>query len=830
MTSSLQGIPSIEKLKGCENYPTWKFAMQAYLEHEDMWGCIEGTDNDARKMAKAKSKIILCVDAINYSHIQSASTAKEVWDRLKTAFEDSGLTRKVSLLRTLVTAQLEKYNSVEEYVNEIMTTAHKLDGLGFNVPDEWVGTLMLAGLPDKYKPMIMGIESSGTAITADSIKTKLLQDVKDSKAGKNTNSQTAFLAKDKKKGPRCFKCNKHGHFANVCKSKPKQDSGGSSQKLEEKQSSSKNEKAFVALLSSLKTSNGHWYVDSCSSAHLTNQKIYLQDHKDCENIDITVANKEVISVKAIGNVKIPVVIDKGADEVVAKGVLYTPGSAANLLSVSKIVNKGLSVMFTPGDCYISDDEGIRLATMSEENGIYRLDTPREKVYFTAGTPNAELWHKRLGHLNYRSVIALSKNPTTKIKIESTETPMCVPCIKGKQQRQPFPHSKTRSKEILQMVHSDVCGPMENTSIGGLKYFLTFIDDFSRKTFVYFLKEKSQVKESFIEFKNLVENQTGKRIKVLRSDNGREYVNKDFERYMKESGIKHQLTITYTPQQNGVAERENRTIIERAKSMLFGAELPKTYWAEAVATAIYLGNRSPNSSVDGKMPEELWSGSIPSLAHLRVFGCAAYAHVPKELRQKLDPKGEELLFMGYCEDSKGYRLMDPKTKKVTRSRDVIFLENFKDMHRDNLGILKLDEDNRSKIKSPENEIKQKPEETRRKANQETDLETSSEYSDAEDAIGVEPVLQVTSLRRSARTHKPINMNDYVTYLTLSSNTTDPESVEEALNSPDNAKWIKAMEEEHEALVEHGTWELVDLPKDKRALDTKWVFKVKRDSTG
>lgn len=107
MASSLQGIPAIEKLKGRENYPTWKFAMQAYLEHEDMWRC---TDTDARKMAKAKFKIILCVDVMNYSHIQTATTAKEVWDRLKTAFEDSGLTRKVSLLRSLVTTQLEKFN------------------------------------------------------------------------------------------------------------------------------------------------------------------------------------------------------------------------------------------------------------------------------------------------------------------------------------------------------------------------------------------------------------------------------------------------------------------------------------------------------------------------------------------------------------------------------------------------------------------------------------------------------------------------------------------------------------------------------------------------
>lgn len=141
------------------------------------------------------------------SHLVS-NYSEECVVQTEAAFEDSGFTRKVSLLRTLVTAQLEKYNSVEEYVNEIMTISHKVNGLGFNVPNEWVDALMLAGLLDEYKPMIMGIESSGIAITADSIKTKLLQDVKDSKAGKCSNSHAAFLAKDKRKGPRCFSCNK----------------------------------------------------------------------------------------------------------------------------------------------------------------------------------------------------------------------------------------------------------------------------------------------------------------------------------------------------------------------------------------------------------------------------------------------------------------------------------------------------------------------------------------------------------------------------------------------------------------------------------------------
>ncbi|KMQ83552.1 retrovirus-related pol polyprotein from transposon tnt 1-94 [Lasius niger] len=164
--------------------------MTAFLEHEDLWKSIERTEEDERKLARAKAKLILCIDPINYSHIQNAGTAKEVWEKLQASFEDSGLTRKVSLLRTMATTRLEKCNSVEDYVNEIITTAHKLSGLGFPVSDEWVGTLLLAGLPEEYRPMIMGIESSGMTITADAIKTKILQDVKDARTGKNSDHQT----------------------------------------------------------------------------------------------------------------------------------------------------------------------------------------------------------------------------------------------------------------------------------------------------------------------------------------------------------------------------------------------------------------------------------------------------------------------------------------------------------------------------------------------------------------------------------------------------------------------------------------------------------------
>lgn len=169
--SSHNNLPAIEKLIGRENYSTWQFAVRTFLEHEELEECILGTEKDAKKISKAKTKIILLVDKINYPHIQNCTTAKEVWDKLAKAFDDSGLCK----LRKLVTTKLEDCDSMEDYVNEIISTAHKLNGIDFKVVDEWIGTLLLAGLTSRYEPMIMVIESSGLAITGDIVKTKLLQ-------------------------------------------------------------------------------------------------------------------------------------------------------------------------------------------------------------------------------------------------------------------------------------------------------------------------------------------------------------------------------------------------------------------------------------------------------------------------------------------------------------------------------------------------------------------------------------------------------------------------------------------------------------------------------
>ncbi len=173
---------------------------------------------------------------------------------------------------------------------------------------------------------------------------------------------------------------------------------------------------------------------------------------------------------------------------------------------------------------------------------------------------------------------------------------------------------------------------------------------------------------------MAEKQTGKEIKILRSGNGTEYVNDAMEDFLRAEGIQHQKTIVYTPEQNGVAERSNRTLVERTRAMRVDANLDKKYWAEALKTVNYCKNISPTIAVQGRTPFEVWTGEKPDLEHLRVFGCRAFAHVCKEKRKKWDEKAEELMFVGYCSNSKGYRLINTTTHKITNSRNVHFIEH------------------------------------------------------------------------------------------------------------------------------------------------------------
>ncbi|MCO5610117.1 hypothetical protein L7F22_064352 [Adiantum nelumboides] len=307
-----------------------------------------------------------------------------------------------------------------------------------------------------------------------------------------------------------------------------------------------------------------------------------------------------------------------------------------------------------------------------KNGLFVLDRCEKKIQAciaetnTQAMQDAELWHARFGHVGYGSLMTLQHhNMVHDLSLfEMPPRHVCEGCVLGKMHRFAFSQDGlVRGTRKLQLVHSDVCGPMRTPSVGNSLYFVTFIDDFSRFCWVYPLKAKSDVFAIFQHYVAMVENETGCKVQTLRTDRGGEYMSGAFKDFLGKKGIKHQCTMPYTPQQNGVAERKNMSLMEMARCMLKAKSLPHKLWMEAVACAAHVLNRCPTCALKTITPYESWYDKKPSVSYLRVFGCLAYAHIPQQLRGKLDDKAVKCIFVGYSSGSKGYRLYNLTTNKI-----------------------------------------------------------------------------------------------------------------------------------------------------------------------
>ncbi|KAL4337997.1 hypothetical protein AHAS_Ahas12G0166100 [Arachis hypogaea] len=349
------------------------------------------------------------------------------------------------------------------------------------------------------------------------------------------------------------------------------------------------------------------------------------------------------------------------------------------------------------------------------------------------------------------------------------------------------------------------------SLGGAKYLVSFIDDYSRRLWMYPIKKKSDVFAMFKEFKAKLEIESGKKIKCLRTDNGGEYVDGDFLTFCKQAVIQRQFTVAYTPQQNGVTERMNRTLLERARAMLQTEGLAKSFWAEAVKTAYYVINRSPSTAIGLKTPMEMWQGKPPNYSSLHIFGCPVYVMYNSQERTKLDPKSKKCIFLGYADGVKGYRLWDPTARKVVVSRDVIFAED----------ELQKEQENDSTVK----EITTVQIDEKCREGDLSEAEPQHEEQEAE-ANDIE-VHRSTRQRRIPSWHSNYVLTNHDAYCLL---TEDGEltTFMEAMRNPDASMWMTAMQEEIEALHRNHTWKLVELPAGQKAIGNKWVYKIKRDS--
>ena len=494
----------------------------------------------------------------------------------------------------------------------------------------------------------------------------------------NTNKDS-----NSKKNKTCFHCKKKGHFKKECRfwKKMKKDHASSSNKVNVAEEEIKELVAMVSEMQISMVTEVHmaaiiksqdWWFDSGATVHICNEKNMFKDYEVAEKgHEVLMGNSNAANVHGKGTIEIFFTSGK---KLTLINVLHVPKIRKNLVSTNLLCKKGIKAVLE-SDKLILSKNGVFVGKGYACDGMFKLsaniiNNNKDVVSAYIIDSSISLWHARLAHVNYRSLKFMAKHGY--INYQDAEYDKCETCIQAKMTKLPFPKAD-RHTELLQLIHSDVCELNGILTRGGNRYLVTFIDDHSRYTYVYLMKNKNEVFDKFKYYKSLVENQKGKKILALRSDRGGEYFPTEFVSFCEQHGIIHETRAPYTPQQNGLAERKNRTLVDMVNSMILIAKLPNNLWGEALLSACHIHNRIPSRKAKVS-PYELWNGRKPNLNYIKVWGCLAFYRVTDPQRTKLGFRALKSVFVGYAENSKAYRLLDLDSNVIVESRDVHFIEN------------------------------------------------------------------------------------------------------------------------------------------------------------
>ncbi len=664
---------------------------------------------------KARAIIGLSLSDEHLEHVRDVSTAKEMWKAITDVFERHTLLNKLSARRKFYTVTMDKGEKMLTYLNRVKQLASTLKSMNVDIDDKEIAMAALNGLPSNYESLIVALDALGNdddTFTFDLVKSRLLQEEQRSNDRENvipTPRPSALVGlsgssnggQKKYANYRCSNCGNLGHTEKVCwgkdingkrPTKPNfvnktksNDPGNSAHVVEHKHSSDQiiSESDFVCLMAKINSSAfpkraSSWITDSGCTAHICFDRSMFATYEPITDMSVEMGTKATADVAGRGTVILS--MKCGSEFKVRKleKVLHVPTFEFSLLSVSTLDKRGMMTTFGGGECIIHKD-GETIATGSLETTLYVIRTkPAPSCNGKALLTSLQRWHERMGHVHKRGIVQMADGGVANgLKIGDRDFERnCHHCAISKAHRSLIPKERTseRAKGMLDRIHSDVCGPMDLPSLGGSKYFVTFIDEHSNWVVVYLMKQKSEVADCFLQFEKYAERQTGRKIRVIRSDRGGEYLSNALSKYLKHRGIVHELTAAYTPHQNGISERFNRTILNLVRSMLSHRAVPKRFWAEALSTAVHIRNRVTSSTLPSNLtPYHIWNNAKPDVSYFRVFGCKCWYTVPKAEVQKLDPRGKVAIFVGYAENSKAYKLIDFETGKVVISRDVFFDE-------------------------------------------------------------------------------------------------------------------------------------------------------------
>ncbi|WJX96077.1 hypothetical protein P8452_77325 [Trifolium repens] len=841
----LRSILDKEKLNG-SNFLDWHRNLRIVLKHDNKLYALEEpvpenepannaprAEKDAYKKHVDDANEVACLMlATMNSELQKQHenmNAVEMIEHLKTLYAEQARHERFEVSKSLFQCKLSEGSPVGPHVLKMIGYVGNLERLGFPLEKELATDLILQSLPDSFNQFILNFnmndldktlpELLGMLRTAEqNLKTKGKSILMVSNGNKHHKKQGGKwkgkgVAKPKQTAPalkpsgsivkegNCFYCGKTGHWKRNC---PKY--------LEDKKKGVAPTTSGIFVIEINLSTSTSWVLDTGCGSHICTNVQELKESRELAKgeVDLRVGNGARVAALAVGtyNLALP-----SGLIIQLKNCYYVPAISRNIISVSCLDKFGFSFIIKNNCCsiYLND---IFYANAQMYNGLYVLDleTPVYNINTKRMKPNelnpSYLWHCRLGHINERRISKLHKDGLLEsFDYESYDT--CRSCLIGKMTKAPFKGIGERANDLLALIHTDVCGPLNIPARGGFTYFITFTDDFSRYGYVYLMKHKSESFEKFKEFKNEVQNQLGKNIKTLRSDRGGEYLSQEFNDYLKECGIVSQLTPPGTPQWNGVSERRNRTLLDMVRSMMSHADLPNSFWGHALLTAAYTLNRVPSKKVD-KTPYEIWSGKRPHMSYMKIWGCEVY--VKRQLSTKLEPRSDKCLFVGYPKETKGYYFYNPTEGKVFVARTGVFLERefiSKGISGRNVEL--------EEIQEPPT-IGQSMEEHER---------------EPQDVVEEQPAQVEQIQRRSNRIrHEPERYGYLITEQgdVLLMDQDEPVTYQEAITGPESEKWLEAMKSEIDSMYTNQVWNLVEPPVGVRPIGCKWVFKKKTDMDG
>jgi transposase InsO family protein len=705
---------AISKLDGAQSWPEWSNAVAALFRvygHRDHITEDPPSPPDQAKWLKDDDKLCgsleLYINRDVLSQIPDSKfkTVKAKWNELKRLYGGMASMVTFNLWRELANFRLDESTDFSTQLHRINDTRVTLAEKDWEIPEKQFCFILLDAAPESYAPVVGTILANATPkdLASHVIQERLLNE---EQRRKGTNASLNKVVPVKKGGKgdkkvKCYYCKKPGHKSPECRTKQRDEAKGKdSDKDKESKDKDKgkavdksqksvnsvvtsayitevcdtdSDSEYQIKVSSYATAQPRWMVDSGATHHITPHRSDFATYKPARG-NVNWGEQVITPQIGVGTVILHPADGNRSIEITLHDVMHVPDAKGRFFSLDAAAERGADIRFTrQGPLLISNGKVVLKGF--RENRLHWFHTSNPAVHSFRASQPSDIWHQRMGHMSYKALAQHSKavSGLTLDPDSEREHPPCHGCELGKQTRLPFHASAKRSDQILQIVHSDLAGPMQVRSLRGALYIATFIDDHSRFGVVYFLKSKDQCAAAFKKYLAWAETQTSKKLLCLHSDRGGEYLSQAVRSLLDEKGIEHKLTMPGSPQQNGLAERWNRTILDKARSMLHGASLSLSFWELATDVAVHIHNRTPSRVIGWHTPHELWTSRVPDVSYFRVFGCLAYAHVPQGKRQKLDPRSVPMTFVGYEPGSKGYRLWNSTTRTIVLSRDVTFDE-------------------------------------------------------------------------------------------------------------------------------------------------------------